>query len=86
MKQLHLRVDDDLYNELNTYSLQTEQTMQDCVREAVAYYFTDMKRKQQKVRNTQFSFIDLFAGIGGMPAIFYCWSFKEKQFGKGYRF
>lgn len=70
MKQLHLRVDDDLYNELNTYSLQTEQTMQDCVREAVAYYFTDMKRKQQKVRNTQFSFIDLFAGIGGMRIAF----------------
>ena len=29
MKQVHLRVDDELYNELNAYSVMTEQTMQD---------------------------------------------------------
>ena len=49
MKQVHLRVDDELYNELNAYSVMTEQTMQDCVREAVAYYVTDMRRKQREV-------------------------------------
>lgn len=31
MKQVHLRVDDELYNELITYSATTAQTMQDCV-------------------------------------------------------
>ena len=37
MKQVHVRVDDELYNELNMYSIRNELTMQDCVREAVAY-------------------------------------------------
>ena len=66
MKQMHLRVDDALYEELNTYSVETEQSMQACVREAVAYYITDMKKKQIPVSKSQFTFIDLFAGIGGM--------------------
>lgn len=67
MKQVHLRVDDSLYNELNNYSTMTEQTMQDCVREAVAYYVSDMKKKTEKDEvNDKFRFIDLFAGIGGM--------------------
>ncbi len=70
MKQIHLRVDDELYNELNAYSVMTEQTVQDCVREAVAFYVTDMRRKQQDVKDRQFTFIDLFAGIGGMRIAF----------------
>lgn len=70
MKQVHLRIDDELYNEINTYSSPIEQTMQDCIREAVAYYITDMKRKQREIRNSHFTFIDLFAGIGGMRVAF----------------
>lgn len=70
MKQVHIRVDDGLYNELSYYSALMEQTMQDCVREAVAYYVTDMRRKQHEVRDRQFTFIDLFAGIGGMRIAF----------------
>ncbi|MEY8326452.1 DNA (cytosine-5-)-methyltransferase [Lachnospiraceae bacterium 54-11] len=70
MKQVHLRIDDELYNEINAYSSAIEQTMQDCIREAVAYYITDMKRKQREIRNSHFTFIDLFAGIGGMRVAF----------------
>lgn len=70
MKQVHIRVEDELYEELNAYSLRSEQSMQDCVREAVAYYVTDMIRKQKDISNKQFSFIDLFAGIGGMRIAF----------------
>ena len=66
MKQMHLRLDDALHEELNTYSVETEQSMQACVREAVAYYITDKKKKQIPVLKSQFTFIDLFAGIGGM--------------------
>ncbi len=66
MKQMHLRVDDALYEELNTYSVETEQSMQACVREAVAYYITDKKKKQISDVKSQFTFIDLFAGIGGL--------------------
>ena len=70
MKQVHIRVEDELYEKLNAYSLQSEQSMQDCVREAVACYVTDMKRKHKNISRTQFSFIDLFAGIGGMRIAF----------------
>lgn len=66
MRQMHLRVDDALYEELNNYSTETEQSMQDCVREAVAYYITDKKKKQNDNKYNDFTFIDLFAGIGGM--------------------
>ena len=70
MKQVHIRVDDGLYNELSYYSALMEQTMQDCVREAVAYYVTDMRKKQCEMKGCHFTFIDLFAGIGGMRLAF----------------
>lgn len=70
MKQVHLRVEDELYEKLNTYSLQSEQSIQDCVREAVACYITDMSKKKKSKINMNFSFIDLFAGIGGMRIAF----------------
>lgn len=70
MKQVHLRVDDELHNELNAYSTMMGQTVQDCVREAVAYYLTDMRKKRQKIGASHFTFIDLFAGIGGMRIAF----------------
>lgn len=70
MKQVHIRVDDELYDELSAYSQQSEQTMQDCVREAVAAYMTDVRRKKNGASDKQFSFIDLFAGIGGMRIAF----------------
>lgn len=65
MKQMHLRVDDKLFDEITSYSSESEQTMQDCVREAVAYYISDKKKKQND-QKAEFSFVDLFAGIGGM--------------------
>ena len=70
MKQVHLRVDDELYNELNAFSAISEQTIQDCVREAVAYYVSDIRKKQSIVPEKQLFFIDLFAGIGGMRIAF----------------
>lgn len=57
MKQVHIRVEDELYEKLNAYSLQSEQSMQDCVREAVACYVTELKRKHKNISRTQFSFI-----------------------------
>lgn len=53
MRQVHIRVDDELYNELNSYSEKNELSMQDCVREAVAYYMSDVKRRriQEKRKN-----------------------------------
>ncbi|CAK7007751.1 MAG: DNA-cytosine methyltransferase [Phascolarctobacterium sp.] len=70
MKQVHIRVEDELYDELNVYSVRADQSIQDCVREAVACYVTDMRKKQREVIDEQFRFIDLFAGIGGMRIAF----------------
>ena len=66
MKQIHVRMDEELYKELNDYSANANLSVQDCVREAVASYVTDIKKKYQTVDREGFSFIDLFAGIGGM--------------------
>ena len=41
MRQIHIRVDDELYNELTSYSTKNELSMQDCVREAY--------RKREKI-------------------------------------
>lgn len=65
MKQVHIRVEDGVYEELNRYSDENEQNISDSVREAVALYLTDIKRKK-KEKKDGFTFIDLFAGIGGM--------------------
>lgn len=75
MKQIHLRVEDELYEKLAAYSGEHEQSLQDCVREAVAYYMSETYKKRQisfeeLFTDCKFSFIDLFAGIGGMRLAF----------------
>ena len=54
MRQVHIRVDDELYNELNSYSEKNELSMQDCVREAVAYYMSDVKKKKNTGKEKKF--------------------------------
>jgi len=70
MKQVHLRVDESLYDELSAYSAKSEQTMQDCIRDAVACYVSDIRKKSEKDTEQKIRFIDLFAGIGGMRIAF----------------
>lgn len=69
MKQVHLRLDDIQYEELNNHILDEGLTLQDCLREAVYYYITDKKKNSLKGRH-KFRFVDLFAGIGGMRIAF----------------
>lgn len=69
MKQVHLRLDDIQYEELSEYIEHSGTTLQDCLREAVYYYITDKKRPLYEGQN-KFTFIDLFAGIGGMRIAF----------------
>ena len=70
-KQVHLRLDEDLYDKLLAVSEQNQRSLQDSVREAVACYVSDETKKhlvafEDKFNKSQFKFIDLFAGIGGM--------------------
>ena len=64
MKQLHFRVDDNLYNEINRYADEKGLSLQDGVREVLASYISSQNKKDASPQ--RFTFIDLFAGIGGM--------------------
>lgn len=68
-KQIHIRVDDDIYNELSDYSVVSGQSMQDCLSVAIRQML--VKAKEEPVKNhSGYTFIDLFAGIGGMRLAF----------------
>lgn len=64
-KQVHIRVDDDMYEELSNYSSVTGQSMQDCLSVAIRQLL--IKAKEEPLTKSEgYRFIDLFAGIGGM--------------------
>ncbi len=63
-KQLHVNLDDAVYNALSEYSTESNQSIKDSVSKAVM----DFVNRQRNTDNNKaaFTFIDLFAGIGGM--------------------
>ena len=64
-KQVHIRVNDELYEELSNYSDVSGQSIQDCL--AIAIRQLLVKAKEEPSQATEgYKFIDLFAGIGGM--------------------
>lgn len=68
-KQIHIRVDDDIYEELSDYSAVSRQSIQDCLSVAIRQLL--VKAKQEPVQaGSGYTFIDLFAGIGGMRVAF----------------
>lgn len=68
-KQIHIHVEDALYEELRNYSLSSGQTIQVCVSTAIRQLLTQAKT-ELPVRGGGYRFIDLFAGIGGMRLAF----------------
>ena len=64
-KQIHLRLDDAVYEALTTYTAENNQTVQDSISSAVMQ-FLSQQTKAPVSPNRDFTFIDLFAGIGGM--------------------
>ena len=68
-KQVHIRVDDDIYKELSDYSVVSGQSMQDCLSVAIRQMLVKAKEEPSQNRNG-YTFIDLFAGIGGMRLAF----------------
>lgn len=68
-KQVHIRVDDDIYEELSNYMVVSGQTMQDCLSIAIRQML--VRAKAEPLQNSGgYKFIDLFAGIGGMRIAF----------------
>lgn len=67
MKQIHLRLDDKQYKEVAEYAKMAGMTVQDSV--STAIYIMLSKQKKKKYTH-KFTFIDLFAGIGGMRLAF----------------
>lgn len=67
-KQIHVRLDDAVYNALADYSIEYNATMQDTISTAVIQLVN--RQKQPQKENAAFTFIDLFAGIGGMRLAF----------------
>lgn len=68
-RQVHIRVDDDVYKELSDYSVVSGQSIQDCFSVAIRRLLVSAKKELRSAENG-ISFIDLFAGIGGMRIAF----------------
>lgn len=68
-KQVHVRMDDSLYEALSAYTGQTGQSVQECISGAIMQMLGRQKNEQPP-HNAEFTFIDLFAGIGGMRIAF----------------
>lgn len=68
-KQIHIRIDDNIYNDLSNYSTVSGQTIQDCMLVAIRQLLIKAKEEPNKDVDS-YSFIDLFAGIGGMRLAF----------------
>ncbi|WP_286076484.1 DNA (cytosine-5-)-methyltransferase [Parabacteroides goldsteinii] len=68
MKQIHIRLEDRLYQDLMNYSKSVDIPVQDVARAIIAGFFSEQNR--EKSGKSNYSFIDLFAGIGGMRIAF----------------
>lgn len=66
-KQINFKVEYELYEGLASYVKEENQTMQSVLRESLISFLSE--KKKQRVGG-KFTFIDLFAGIGGMRIAF----------------
>lgn len=68
-RQLHVRLEDSVVEALSQYAEETEQSIQDCVSASIMQMLHKINN-EKKAKNASFTFIDLFAGIGGMRIAF----------------
>ena len=68
-KQIHIRLDDGLFEMLSDYTNKTGQSVQDVISGAVMQMLSSQHQSSVSKEST-FTFTDLFAGIGGMRLAF----------------
>lgn len=68
-KQIHIRLDDAVSDALNQYTSESGESVQDSISAAVMQ-FLERKHRTDKNDSSRFTFVDLFAGIGGMRLAF----------------
>lgn len=68
-KQLHVNLDDAVYEAISEYSVQSNTSMKDSVSNALIEFVNKNSTEKSAVKGS-FTFIDLFAGIGGMRIAF----------------
>ena len=68
-KQVHLRMDDPIYEAPSEYTDKTGQSAQECISSALIQ-MSGRNITEQPPLHADFTFIDLFAGIGGMRIAF----------------
>lgn len=64
-KQVHFLMDDTLYEALVEYNSENNISVRDLISQAVSQFLSE-KTKEKNHGDADFTFIDLFAGIGGM--------------------
>ena len=69
-KQIHIRLEDKVYKKLSEYTEEKGQSVQDCVSGALIRMLSLQKPVKKIQDPATFTFIDLFAGIGGMRLAF----------------
>lgn len=67
-KQIHIRLEDNVFEALSKYSKELGLSVQDCVSGSIIH--TLSKKNRTSASEAPFTFIDLFAGIGGMRIAF----------------
>ena len=68
-KQIHIRINENELDALNQHAKDNEKSVQDTVIEAIRHYIYP-RRNRRTIDDSRFTFIDLFAGIGGMRLAF----------------
>ena len=68
-KQIHIRLDNAVYEALSEYFVENNASMQNSISTAVIQFINRQKTTFNQ-ENASFTFIDLFAGIGGMRLAF----------------
>lgn len=64
-KQVHIRLDDAVYEALADYTGENKSSVQDSVSAAIMQFLQNQNREVVP-KDVDFTFIDLFAGVGGM--------------------